>query len=202
MSYTIANHRLGGATPGAMDTKFIESPNKGGAFATGEPKYIIEHYTAGPSLAGTIRSFSDPARQASSQLIIDRDGTIVQMVDLNRVAWHAGISSWEGISSMNLHSIGIEHVNAGFLKKVGSKYVAWWGAVIPSKEVTELEGKPWHVYTQAQLAASLEVQKVIVDTYGTITDILAHSDIAPGRKVDPGPTFPLSNFQGILFGRC
>jgi N-acetylmuramoyl-L-alanine amidase len=202
MSYAISVHRLSGSIPGAKDTRFIESPNRGATFVPSSPTLIVEHYTAGPSLDGTVRSFSDPERKASSQLVIDRDGTIVQMVDLNRVAWHAGESSWQNMPHVNLYSIGIEHVNAGLLKKVGSKYVAWWGGVIPDKEVTIIDGAPWHAYTQQQLAASLEVQKVLIGTYKTITDIVAHSDIAPGRKIDTGPAFPLSNFRGILFGRC
>jgi len=91
---------------------FVPSPNKGGK---AEPKYLVMHYTATPDLEVAIRSLINPKRKASAHLVIGRDGSITQLVPFDRVAWHAGASSWDGLKGLNRYSLGIELENAGKL---------------------------------------------------------------------------------------
>lgn len=96
--------------------------------------------------------------------------------------------------------------NAGKLTKVGNKYRAWFQAEIPENEVIQAKHKFeqdaafWHVYTEAQIERALDLATVLVKTYD-LKDILGHEDIAPGRKNDPGPAFPLANIRAKVFGR-
>lgn len=94
-----------------------------------------------------------------------------QLVDENKRAWHAGRSNWHGRNNLNDSSIGIEIVNKGFELQNGV--------------VT------WFKYPQEQIKTVLAVAKDVINRYGIKpVDVLAHSDIAPGRKQDPGPFFP------------
>lgn len=199
----IANHLLVGA-PGENVT-FVKSPN----YSSGvSPIYLIIHYTAGTTLAAAVSWFQNPQAQASSHLVIDRDGSIVQMVAFNRRAWHAGKSKWGNLDGMNHYSIGIELVNAGKLRKNSSgQWVNWSNKVIPASDVTvekhkdETSDAGWHEYPEAQLEAATKVGALLHKTYN-FTDILGHDDVSPGRKVDPGPLFPINSFRSIVLGRA
>jgi N-acetylmuramoyl-L-alanine amidase len=92
--------------------RFHASPNMGGQLAQ---TYMVIHFTAATTLDGAEATFANPAAKVSAHLVIDRDGSILQMVPFNRVAWHAGISRWRGLEGLNSHSIGVELVNAGRL---------------------------------------------------------------------------------------
>jgi N-acetylmuramoyl-L-alanine amidase len=187
--------------------EYIQSPNTNGQSRLIVPSYVIIHYTADSSMEGAIDWFKNPVAEASAHLVIGRDGRIVQMVPFNQRAWHAGNSSWGNIVGLNSYSVGIELVNAGKLVKKQGNYVNWAGHVIPEDEVIQAihknETSPcfWHEYTQAQFDAAIEVSKALVSTY-SILEILGHDDIAPGRKTDPGPAFPMSAFTSRVFGRA
>jgi N-acetylmuramoyl-L-alanine amidase len=150
----------------------------------------------------------NPAAKASAHLVIGRDGRIVQMVAFNRKAWHAGLSRWGDIEGLNAYAIGIELDNAGRLQRRGDG--AWVhpvsGRVVPASEVIEAQHKAeprpagWHAFTEPQLSAAEAVARVLHDRYGFI-DVLGHDDIAPGRKVDPGPAFPMGSFATQVMGR-
>lgn len=188
----------------------VDSPNKGGALAPPKCQFLVAHYTAGPSLKGTIDRFKDPKSQVSAHLVIDRDGRIVQTVPFNRAAWHAGVSSWKKLKGLNAYSIGIEMVNAGWLKRSeGGNFFTWWGSKIEdSNDVLEVDPKAlgsfgrhyWHAFPEAQISAFVEIAQFLIGQYG-LQDVLGHSDIAPGRKTDPGPAFPMDNIRSALFGR-
>ena len=90
------------------------SPNRGGTIS---PKFIVMHYTASWDEESVIATFNNPASKVSAQLTIDTDGTIYQHVPFNVRAWHAGPSSFGGYNGLNAHSVGIEFVNPGFLRK-------------------------------------------------------------------------------------
>ncbi len=184
--------------------KMVESPNHSGEFEKGNLDTVIMHYTAGPYKT-SLRTLTNPKVRASAHVIIDRDGSITQLVPFNIIAWHAGRSYYNGRSGFNKYSIGIEMVNSGYLTKSGNVYRAWYGEAFNPSEVIEgihrNHTKPrfWHVYTPEQIDAAYEFVQLIIDTYG-IKEILGHEEIAPKRKTDPGPAFPLDKFRQRLLG--
>lgn len=184
----------------------VETPNLGEAMT---PEYLVIHYTAGCSAEGAVAWLCDPAARASAHLVIGRDGSLTQLAPFNRIAWHAGRSLWAGRSNVNSCSIGIELDNAGRLERVGE----CWRSSIGQREYPDNQvlianhqhdrpGTPpcgWHRYSQAQLAAAGEVGMLLVREYA-LKDVVGHDDIAPGRKSDPGPAFPLASFRALLLG--
>jgi len=185
------------------EVKVVETPNKGG-FVT--PEYLIMHYTAGRDADSSIAHFCDPSANASAHLVIGRDGRVCQLVPFNRKAWHAGQSAWAGREGLNGFSIGIELDNAGKLLKVGNQYQAWFGRSYPEDVVLQARHKDeqdtahWHAFTEQQMSAALEIAKLLARAY-TLKDVLGHDDVAPRRKVDPGPAFPMRSFRAHVFGR-
>ncbi len=107
----------------------------------------------------------------SSHLLIERDGAVVQFVDFDRRAWHAGASLFDGRDNCNDFSIGIE-----------------------------LEGTDTQPYTDLQYEALAKVTAALQQAYPALTAerITGHSDIAPGRKTDPGPAFDWPRYRGLL----
>lgn len=183
---------------------YVASPNKTG---TVNPLYLIMHYTAGTSFETAVGWLSNQSARASAHFVIGRDGEITQLVPLNRRAWHAGPSRWGELTSMNKYSIGIELVNAGKLRKrADNVWINWATAEIPDNEVVILTHKNetdeagWQVFTEKQIAAAIEVASALHRKY-KFTDILGHDDVAPSRKVDPGPAFPLISFASNVLGR-
>ncbi len=176
------------------------SPNKGGKFAEGLPDTLIIHFTAGPTAQSAINTLTDPAVQASAHVVIDYDGSITQLVPFDEIAWHAGVSSWGSRKGMNKFSIGIEFVNPGNLTKIGDEYQAWYGTKYPQDQVIKAvhrnETKPryWHIFTPEQIEQGMALCKLLTKTYG-IKFILGHEEISPGRKIDPGPAFPLNRLR-------
>lgn len=171
--------------------------------ATITPDAIIIHYTAGASGAQTVKLFAASTSTTSAHFVVSEDGSITQMVDCNRKAYHAGVSSYNGRSSYNGFSIGIEISNPGYLQKVDGKYYTWWEMKKEKKTATPeskvFTGKHrnavtkmtyWYKYTDAQIEAVRQLCKAICKAY-KIKEILGHDEIAPGRKCDPGPAFPL-----------
>lgn len=188
--------------------RFVDSPNRGGVL---KPLYLVMHYTAGLSLDGSVSWLANPAAKASAHLVIGRDGTIVQMVRFDRIAWHAGQSKWGPLEGLNAHSIGIELDNAGKLQRLASGAWAFVTAsgsrVIPDDEVVvarhphEQTDAGWHVYTPAQLKAAAAAGAALHAQLG-FADVLGHEDISPGRKTDPGPAFPMSGYRSQVLGRA
>jgi len=187
----IDNHRLVGD-----GVTFRATPNHGGPLSA---RYLVFHYTAGSSCDSSVESLcTQKARgSASAHLVLARDGRIVQLAPFNVVTWHAGVSCWEGRTGLNRWSIGIEMDNAGRLQRIGEKFVAWFGKEFPAADVLLSKHKhgggvlPWHIYSEVQLARAAELAQLLVNHYG-LHDVLGHEDIAPGRKQDPGPAFPLA----------
>jgi len=187
---------------------YVASPHVGGAIA---PRFVVIHYTAGSSAASTIAWFRHPASRVSAHLVIGRDGAVTQMVPFDHAAWHAGQSRWGSVSGLNRHSIGIELDNAGHLIRSGGRWVSpLTRRSFPEREVTvaphknDPPGTPpsgWHAYTPQQIEATVECGLALVAHYG-LADVLGHDDIAPGRKRDPGPDFPLQSVRARLLGRA
>ncbi|MGH7466149.1 MAG: N-acetylmuramoyl-L-alanine amidase, partial [Longimicrobiales bacterium] len=200
----IARHRLHGDTGGTGEIyDFRPTPNRGGAL---QAEYLVMHYTAGRSLEESVDWLARKESKASAHVVIGRDGTIVQQVPFDTVAWHAGASSWDGRTGMNRWSIGIELDNAGRLMRHGSGWRAWFGGFYEDEDVIVATHKNesvlsgWHTYTPAQLEAALTLAALLVDRYN-LRDVLGHDDISPGRKSDPGPAFPMDSFRSRIFGR-
>ena len=99
----ITNHLLQGD-----DVTFVSSPNRGGFYEEGALDTIIIHYTASKNAASAIQTLTDVEREVSAHLVIDRDGSITQLLPFNVIGWHAGISRWGKRESFNQYSIGIE----------------------------------------------------------------------------------------------
>jgi len=182
---------------------YRESPNRSGVL---KPKYLVMHYTAGRSASSSINWLTNKDAKASAHLVIGRDGGITQLVPFNRIAWHAGASQWEGLGGMNSHSIGIELDNAGILTRQGTVWKSWFGAeydehnVVEAVHKNETKTRGWHVYTEKQIGAALSVARLLVKHY-KLKDVIGHDDIAPRRKQDPGPAFPMENFRAAVMGR-
>lgn len=105
------------------------------------------------------------ALKVSAHLLIKRDGSIIQFVDFDQRAWHAGQSSFNQVDNCNDYSIGIE-----------------------------LEGTDSRAYETPQYSSLNQVLSILKSHY-PITDIKGHSEIAPGRKTDPGPAFDWSKLS-------
>jgi N-acetylmuramoyl-L-alanine amidase len=204
MNFSIRNHLL--LNDGAQVTQ-ARTPNIGGPLRS--PTLLVMHYTAGFTGASAVATLINRATKASAHLVIDRDGTVTQLAPFNVVTWHAGVSKWKGRSGCNSFSIGIELVNCGPVKvRADKKLIA---EVAPSRVMDPKdcaavrhpngEDTPfWQVYPEPQMEAAIAVARAICETY-RIKDIAGHYDIAPTRKRDPGPAFPMAPFKAAVFGR-
>ena len=194
------------------NVEFLDSPNKyvnPFKTTTGLPDSIIIHYTAGTSFPNNLTIKKPEGGNASAHLVIERDGTVKQLVPFSQRAWHAGKSSYHGRSSYNDYSIGIEIINAGWLdKKEGDFYTRYYNGrldvKVPAEEVeearhknTKLGKKYWHKYTDAQITKVEELCELLCKEY-PVTEILGHDDISPVRKFDPGPLYPMDDLQDVL----
>ncbi|MCU1718596.1 N-acetylmuramoyl-L-alanine amidase [Pseudomonas sp. 5P_3.1_Bac2] len=132
-------------------------------------QYIVLHYTSA-DFARSLQLLTQ-TDVSSHYLIGDSPATIYRLVDENRRAWHAGVSQWQGRTWLNGNSIGIELVNQGFYDTP--------------------RGRFWQPFAPAQIDALIPLLKDIMQRHHLPPgSIIAHSDIAPQRKSDPGPLFP------------
>jgi N-acetylmuramoyl-L-alanine amidase len=197
----INNHRLMNDDDTAVP--FMQSPNMGGSV---QHKFLVMHFTAGRSAKESVDWLTSKNAKASAHVIIGRDGSVTQLVPFDRVAWHAGASSWEGLEGMNKFSLGIEMDNAGRLTRHGNRWRAWFGVDYDDAEVIQAVHKhetelcSWHDYTPEQIDSALQVAGLLMANYG-LHDVVGHEDIAPRRKCDPGPAFPMASFRSRLMGR-
>jgi N-acetylmuramoyl-L-alanine amidase len=191
----ISKHKLEGDK-----ITFQQSPNSSGKFSEGLPDTIVIHYTAGASLESSVKTLCDPRSKASAHLVVGRDGSVVQLIPFDNIAWHAGKSSYQGRVGLNKYSIGIEIDNAGRLTKSVKGYTSWFGREYPEAEVIEAvhrnEKTPdyWHRYSEEQIQSSQEICSELIESY-PISTIVGHEEISPGRKSDPGPAFPLDKLR-------
>lgn len=198
----IVNHVL--HAPEGNRISYSQTPNRSGLYV---PRYLVMHYTAATTMQSTISWFQNPHAQASAHLLIGRDGAVHQFAPFNVVTWHAGRSSWRGLTGLNRHAIGIELVNGGRLMPKGAQWVCPVDMrTVPEEDVrmavhrNESHVSAWHEYTEQQLEVCLQIASLLVNTYG-LQDVLGHDDIAPLRKSDPGPAFPMSSFRARAMGR-
>ena len=134
--------------------------------------FVVIHYTASDSAQRALRTLTSPASQVSAHYLVDRRGDIVQLVDERLRAWHAGASRWGATVDVNSASIGIELDNDGH-----------------------------EPFAATQIDALLRLLADIRKRHHVpAANVLGHSDVAPRRKVDPGPLFPWRTLAAHGFG--
>jgi N-acetylmuramoyl-L-alanine amidase len=152
------------------------SPNFGPRRGSGRPDMLLLHYTGVRDVVQAIDWLSRPESKVSAHYVIDEDGRITQLVAESMRAWHAGVAVWKGESDINSSSVGIELHNPGH----------------------EL-GYP--DFPDAQLRALEALALDIVARHGIRPErVLAHSDVAPTRKRDPGEKFPWARLAALGIG--
>lgn len=167
---------MSGFAPDHPGAEVSASPNFGPRRDGNGPDAIILHYTGMETGRDAERWLCDPSSEVSSHYIVHEDGRIVQMVRESDRAWHAGKGSWMGRSDVNSFSIGIEIVNPGPL-----------GDFPP--------------FDDAQIEVVASLCSGIAARHGVAAErILAHSDVAPGRKIDPGERFPWDRLAVLGIG--
>lgn len=172
-------------------------------------RFIVIHYTAGGAMRGTLDWFNNPESKVSAHFVIDRNGDVAQCVSLDSRAWHCGESSWNGLKGMNQYSIGIELCNYGPICRdmTDGLFYPWNMAQkvtpIPFSRI-EMHTLPhtgsvftyWEKFPGRQLLSLTLLIYALCQTY-QIEDVVSHAEIAPGRKLDPGPAFPLQLIKGF-----
>ena len=144
----------------------LPSPNQDDRPAGVPIDMLILHYTGMQSAQAAVERLRDPAAKVSSHYVVDEDGFVLRLVAEDRRAFHAGVSYWRGHSELNGRSIGIEIVNPGHE----------WG---------------YRDFPVLQLASVCDLCLSILSRHTIPSrNIVAHSDVAPDRKEDPGEKFP------------
>lgn len=185
------------------------------AHFTGEvitPEIVVLHDTAGRLEKGNTAAYLASANtgKASVHFVVERDGTIVQQVPVNRRANHAGKSSFHGRKWCNGFSIGIEIVNPGKMQRVsGYAARAWWGQTFDENDGYDLSPVTtpehgdgiWMGYPEVQIASVVSLLEALFSDVPSLTDITTHWYVSPGRKVDTNPLFPLEHVRARILGR-
>lgn len=154
----------------------LQSPNFNARIDHDAPSMIILHYTGMKTARAALDRLCDPAAEVSAHYVIEQNGKTHQLVDDAHRAWHAGKAYWRGQRDINSASIGIEIVNPGH----------------------EFGYRP---FKNKQIRAVSELCQKLMKTYAiSPANILAHSDIAPARKLDPGHLFPWQDLAAVDIG--
>lgn len=143
----------------------VASPNVEPRLGGLAPSIVLMHYTGLETVERSLDVLSRPDCKVSCHYVVDVDGRVIQMVPESLRAWHAGVSSWQGETDINSASIGIEIQNAGH------------SGGLPDFPAPQM----WAV---AALARDIAARHAIPPER-----VLAHSDVAPARKIDPGEKF-------------
>lgn len=136
------------------------SPNFGERRGRGRVELVVLHYTV-LGCAEALERLCDPVAEVSAHYLIDGDGTVLSLVDEAARAWHAGAGEWRGAGDVNSRSIGIELANSGL-----------------------------EPFAEPQMVALERLLAGVLSRHGLGPEaVIAHSDMAPDRKGDPGPRF-------------
>lgn len=149
-----------------LSCEIREAVNFGDRKGGSEPDILVLHYTGMKSADEALERLCGQEGQVSCHYLVHEDGRIVQMVSEDKRAWHAGKSYWRGRHDINSRSFGVEIVNPGHE----------WG---------------YRAFPEQQVEAVIELCRDILARNAIPSrNVVAHSDIAPGRKEDPGELFP------------
>jgi N-acetylmuramoyl-L-alanine amidase len=150
----------------AVPAKVFPSPNHGERAGGRRPDMLLLHYTGMPTAAEALQRLCNPVTEVSAHYFIFEDGRILQLVPEGRRAWHAGAAAWAGETDINSCSIGIEIAHPGHD-----------GGLPP--------------YPERQIDGVIGLCRDVVRRWAMRPErVLAHSDVAPDRKEDPGEVFP------------
>ncbi|PTW58819.1 N-acetylmuramoyl-L-alanine amidase [Breoghania corrubedonensis] len=150
------------------------SPNHGAR--KGPLDMLLLHYTGMESAEHALARLCDPAAEVSAHYLVHEDGRIVQMVAEEQRAWHAGAAFWAGEEDINSRSIGIEIVNRGH---------QYGYQAFPDAQIDAVTALCLDIVRRRSIRAER---------------VLAHSDVAPGRKIDPGEKFPWARLASAGVG--
>lgn len=185
----VINHWLDGA---------IRLPYPAGP-TMGIRRFGIWHFTSGASAKSSVDFWrTSEAKGAEAHVVIDRDGTVYQIRPFNQRCDHAGESRWKcpttgrTFTMLNSCSIGIEFANGGDSDSLIKRY-----SKLPPVRARHKNGGPvtnWEAFPEVQVLAGIEVSKAVTTRYN-LDDFVGHDDIAPERKVDPGPAFPTARMR-------
>lgn len=143
----------------------VASPNIDDRRSGLTPALLVLHYTGLPSVERSIEVLADPRCKVSCHYVVDEAGRITQMVEEAKRAWQAGVSSWRGETDVNSASIGIEIQNPGH---------AGGYPDFPLPQMSAVRDLCLDIFSRHPIPAA---------------GVLAHSDVAPARKIDPGEKF-------------
>jgi N-acetylmuramoyl-L-alanine amidase len=174
------------------------SPNIGRIM---KPIGIVVHYTGSPSLNSAVNWIVNKDSKISYHIVIGRKGEIVQTCPFNRVAWHAGISTYyhgkKKLTGLNNCTIGVSLENLGRLQTFKDRPVNPYNNRQVIIDSTNINGVYWHNYTPAQINVMHTLCKAIINIYN-IQFIVGHSEIAKGRKIDPGPLLDMESLKKLI----
>lgn len=185
--------------------QYFPSDRHGSHWKTECPYGVVDHFTAGTQAAGTLKWFSSRARgvgasNSSAHAVIDRNGTIIIVIDpLMHVAWHA--------PGANSTHVGIEHVNAGLLRKDGEAYFWQNTRQYPKEripELQEIDGKFWEPYYTQQIVSNVILKRWLIEARPEMMErehFIDHQQVDPNRKIDCGPLWPLDGINDLVFSR-
>ncbi len=138
---------------------------------------VVLHYTGMATAAQALARLTDQASQVSAHYVVDDEGSIYRLVAEQHRAWHAGVSYWQGVRDINSVSIGIEITNPG-------------------------HDYGYRAFPQTQIDAVTALVRDIVTRHTLdAAAVVGHSDIAPGRKIDPGELFPWESLARVGIGK-
>ena len=167
---------MSGKPDSALVGEFHPSPNFEPRRGVTKPSILLLHYTGLASVAKAIDWLTRPESKVSAHYVIDEAGSVTQMVAEDMRAWHAGAAVWAGETDINSLSIGIEVHNAG-----------------------HEQGLP--DFPEAQVAMLEALCRDIIARHAIRPErVLAHSDVAPTRKIDPGEKFPWARLAAAGVG--
>ncbi len=150
----------------SMVSDVVASPNFGERNKARKPDMIVLHYTGMPDVEGALTQLCTAGTEVSAHYIVLEDGRVLQSVAESKRAWHAGVAAWAGEEDINSCSIGIEIVNRGH---------DWGYPDFPLRQIAAVIALCRGIILRRDIPAHR---------------VLAHSDVAPSRKKDPGEKFP------------
>jgi N-acetylmuramoyl-L-alanine amidase len=156
--------------------RVVPSPNHGERRGIARPDMLVLHYTGMPDTGVAIEKLCDKASQVSAHYFVFEHGGVVQLVPETCRAWHAGEASWAGETDINSRSIGVEIANPGH---------GWDYRDFPNVQIEAVIALCRDVLTRQPIPPHR---------------VLAHSDVAPARKQDPGEKFPWGRLAAAGIG--